>query len=373
MVYKNDDKALMYTRLIVALIFILSSLLLIGGCRRRSDVAKEDAITLYGFSVVKEPLENEIFPAYKTLWKEKTGQDLMFTPSYAGSELVTNQILSGVDADIAILAIDRNADKLVEGGATKNKWRSLPNNGIVNKTPFVIIVRGGNPKKIKDFSDLSNPGVKVIHPDPVSSGAGQWSILALYGSQITDRLNRRDVASDSETNDNNESSPKVVNVENSDLYDDKAVEFLKNVWKNVIATPGSAREARTAFERGEGDALITYELEAMQLLDKKNNSNKYQIIYPKATIFSEHPVIIIDQNMPPSKYAVVELFARHLWDRPAQEAWVKYHFRSVTDEKLNEKFPKIQMPLYVKDFGGWKKAYPEIIDGIWKQKISVLK
>src|SRR5262245_2784135 len=101
------------------------------GCRRRSEVAQETTITIYGFSVVKEPLVHEIIPAYQKIWYEKTGQRLTFADSYAGSELVTNQIISGVEADVAILAIERNADRLVDGKATKQRWREMPYGGIV--------------------------------------------------------------------------------------------------------------------------------------------------------------------------------------------------------------------------------------------------
>jgi sulfate transport system substrate-binding protein len=316
-------------------------------CRRKSDVAKEATIIVYGFSVVKEPLENEIFPAYQNLWLEKTGQHLTFTPSYAGSEMVTNQIVAGVEADVAILAIERNADRLVEKDATKHKWRKLPYAGIVNKTPMVILVRQGNPKRIRDFGDLARPGVKLIHCDPVSSGAGQWSLLAIYGSELIKSANK-----------------------DGKRDEQKALDTLRRVWKNVLTTPGSAREARTQFERGEGDALVTYELEALQLVDKKQG---FEIVNPPCTIFSEHPVIIVDHNMPPAKYAVVELFVRYLWERPAQEAWVKSSFRSVTDESLNERFVKIQTPFYVKDLGGWSRAYPEIIEGVWKQQVQAGK
>src|SRR5262245_15087015 len=104
----------MYMRKIMALGLALTLIFELGACRWKSDVAKEATITLYGFSVVKEPLEKEIFPAYEKLWFEKTGQRLTFTPSFAASELVTNQIISGVEADVAILSIARNADRLVE-------------------------------------------------------------------------------------------------------------------------------------------------------------------------------------------------------------------------------------------------------------------
>jgi sulfate transport system substrate-binding protein len=206
-------------------------------------------------------------------------------------------------------------------------------------------VRQGNPKSIRDFESLAKPGVKLIHADPASSGAGQWSLLAIYGSEL--------IKSERETGFRDEQ---------------KAFDLLRRVWKNVKATPGSAREARTHFERGEGDALITYELEAMQLLDKKL---PVEIVMPRATVFSEHPVVIIDHAMSASKYAMVELFVRSLWDPATQQTWVNAHFRSVTDEKLNEGFPKIEAPFYAKDLGGWSRAYPEIIEGVWKQRIQI--
>jgi sulfate transport system substrate-binding protein len=153
----------------------------------------------------------------------------------------------------------------------------------------------------------------------------------------------------------------------------KAFEVLRGVWKNVIATPGAAREARTQFERGEGDALVTYELEALQLFDKKTEC---EMIAPTSTVFSELPVVIIDHGMSPSKYALVELFARYLWSETAQKAWVKSYFRSVTDEKLNEaepRFAKIALPFTVADLGGWQPAYADIVEGVWKQRIQNVK
>jgi sulfate transport system substrate-binding protein len=297
--------------------------------------------------VVKEPLVGEIIPAYQKIWYEKTGQRLNFADSYAGSELVTNQIISGVEADVAILAIERNADRLVEGKATRQKWREMPYGGIVNKTPMMILVRRGNPKRIRDFGDLARAGVKVILCDPVYSGAGQWSLLAIYGSEL------------------------IKSEKSGGTRDPKrAAELLRTIAKNVIATPSSAREARTHFERGEGDALVTYELEALQLLDKKL---EVEMIVPPCTIFSEHPVVIVDHYMSAAKYAIVELFIRYLWERPAQEAWVKSRFRSVTDESLNKGFARIDSPFYVRDLGGWSRAYPEVIEGIWKRDVQAEK
>ena len=98
--------------------------------------------------------------------KANTAVDVRFTSSFAGSETITNQILQGVKAEIAILSIERDAQRLKQGGFVTSDWHTLPHKGIVNKTPFVILVRKGNPKGIHDFADLAKPGVKLIHPDP---------------------------------------------------------------------------------------------------------------------------------------------------------------------------------------------------------------
>src|SRR5437762_7980 len=141
-------------------------------------------ITSYGFSIMKESLEKAIYPAFANQWEHEHGQQVRFTSSFAGSETVTNQILQGVGAEIAILSIERDAERLSKGGFVSSDWHQLPNKGIINKTPFVILVRKGNPHGIRDFPDLAKPGVKLIHPDPVSSGGAQWSILGIYGSEL---------------------------------------------------------------------------------------------------------------------------------------------------------------------------------------------
>lgn len=163
----------------------LALALVASGCLPKPPGESGDiTITLYGFSILKESLETAIFPGFTAQWKQQHGQVVQFQSSFAGSETVTNQILQGAPAEIAILSIERDAQRLKNAGFVIGDWRSLPSNGIVNKTPFVIIVRKGNPKGIHDFPDLAKAGIRLIHPDPVSSGGAQWSILAIYGSEL---------------------------------------------------------------------------------------------------------------------------------------------------------------------------------------------
>jgi len=304
-------------------------------------------ITLYGFSIMKEALEKAVFPGFAALWKKEHGEDVHFTSSFAGSETITNQILQGVKAEVAILSIERDAQRLQQGGFVTTDWRSFPSKGIVNKTPFVILVRKGNPKGIHDFQDLAKPGVGLIHPDPVSSGGAQWSILAIYGSELLKSAKQS-------------GEPDTA----------RSVQTLQAIWRNVKSTPGSAREARTQFETGFGDALITYELEGLLM---KQAKTPVDIVIPLATIFSEHPVVVIDRNVVAGKRPMIDAFVRYLWTDEAQQAFVRFHFRSATNESFNDTnkdFGQIQMPFTVEYFGGWESAYPNVIEKVFRDQVQ---
>ncbi|MDX6443223.1 MAG: sulfate/thiosulfate transport system substrate-binding protein [Blastocatellia bacterium] len=309
-------------------------------------------ITLYGFSIMKESLEKGIYPAFVAKAKREHNVDIQFTSSFAGSETVTNQILQGVKAQIAILSIERDAQRLKDKGFVTSDWRLLPQKGIVNKTPFVIVVRKGNPKGIHEFSDLAKPGLKLIHPDPVSSGGAQWSILAIYGSQL--------MKSERESNGADHA---------------QAIQMLQAVWRNVISTPGSAREARTQFESGYGDALITYELDAL-LMKEGNAKADAEIVIPEATILSEHPAVVVDRNVSANDRPVIDAFMKYLWTEEAQRIFVKFHFRSATSDALtqeNKELATIKYPFTVDYFGGWGKAYPDVIEGVFRDQVQKRK
>ena len=337
----------------VAVAAVLFALAAIHGClpKPMSEGGGGINITLYGFSIMKEPLEKAIYPAFAAKAKREHNLDIHFTSSFAGSETVTNQILQGVKAQVAILSIERDADRLKLAGFVTSDWHLLPQKGIVNKTPFVILVRKGNPKGIHDFTDLAKPGVRLIHPDPISSGGAQWSILAMYGSEL--------VKSQKETGDPDRA---------------RALQTLQGIWHNVITTPASAREARTTFELGNGDALITYELDAL-LMKQANSKSDAEIVIPEATILSEHPAVVIDRNVSAVDRQVIDAFMQYLWSEEAQRAFVKFNFRSATNDALNQEnkeLATIKYPFTVNDplLGGWGRAYPEIIEGIFRDQVQ---
>ncbi len=300
-------------------------------------------IVFYGFSILGDVVDHGVFPAFQRHWKEKTGERVELVSSFAGSGTVTNQLILGVPGHLALLSLELDADKLAERGVVAaGSWRQLPFGGVVNRTPFIILVRPGNPKGIRDFADLARPGVRVVHPDPLTSGGANWAIVAEYGAGA--RSGGSDPAR-------------------------AGHDLLLGVWRNVVAQAASARAARTQFENGFGDALITYEQEA--LWDRARGKLKAEVVYPHSTVLSEHTLVRIDRNISPREKDLVDAFAAFLWSEEAQRIFVRYGFRSV-NEPLNQDNPafgSIADPFRIADLGGWKRARKEIVDSVWKDRV----
>jgi sulfate/thiosulfate transport system substrate-binding protein len=299
-------------------------------------------IVFYGFSILVEVMNKSVFPAFQDAWRDRTGEEVEFISSFGGSGTIRNQIEMGVPADLALLSLELDAQKLADAGVIPAKsWRKLPEQGVVNRTPFVILVRAGNPLGIGDFGDLAKSGIKIVHPDPLTSGGANWAIVAEYGSGF--RQANGDVAA--------------------------GKKMLEGIWRNVTAQAASARSARTQFENGFGDALITYEQEL--LVDKSQGKLKGEIVYPRSTIRSEHTLVIVDRNVRSEERELVQAFAEFLWSEKAQRLFVQHGFRSV-QESLNSgnpDFATIPDLFSIEDFGGWQKAKKEIVDAIWKDQV----
>ncbi len=297
-------------------------------------------LIVYGFSITGPAMNDGIFPAFQAHWLAQTGERVEFVGSFAGSGTITNQIIMGVPADLALLALELDAQRLVDAGILPGStWRDLPHDGVLNRSPFVIAVRPGNPLGIGDFADLARPGVGVVHPDPLTSGAANWSILAEYGA-----AGRR--------------QPAVPGAGRAQLA---------GIWGNVVAQAASARAARTQFDNGFGDALITYEQDLWA--DSHAGTWAGTIVYPPSTILSEHTLVVLDRNIAPDERDLVDAFVAFLWSDAAQRRFADYGFRSV-DPALNaDRFPPIADPFTVADLGGWSVAHPQIIEAIWKDQV----
>jgi sulfate/thiosulfate-binding protein len=299
-------------------------------------------IVLYGFSILEPVITKGIFPAFQKRWFEQTGQRVELISSFGGSGTVTNQLIMGVPAEVAILSTELDAQRLHKAGVVRgDTWKRLPHKGVMNRTPFIIQVRPGNPKGIYDFPDLTRPGIRIVHTDPLTSGAANWAIVAEYGAAV------RRTGSDP----------------------DAGRAMLLGIWRNVAVQAGSGRAARTQFDSGFGDALITYEQDA--IWSRSRGSSRFEIVCPRSTILSEHTVVVIDQRVSEKQRELVGAFVDFLWSEEAQRIFVRSGFRSV-DERLNSlnpQFGHIHDPFFIDDFGGWRKAKVTIIDEMWKNGV----
>ncbi|MFA7481848.1 MAG: substrate-binding domain-containing protein [Vulcanimicrobiota bacterium] len=297
-------------------------------------------ITLYGFSILGDVMNRAVFPAFAKRWEAQTGEQVELISAFAGSGTVTNQIKLGVPAQVAILSLELDAMALEKAGVLDGKtWKELPQQGVLNQTPFVILTRPGNPKGIEGFDSLARPGMQVVHPDPLTSGGAQWAILAEFGSVTLEGGSQRE-----------------------------AVELLTGLWRNVVAQASSARAARTQFEGGFGDALITYEQELV-VEDKLHG----EIVYPSRTVLSDHIVIVVERNIEPQDRELIAAFVEYLWSREAQGIFVSFGFRSLTQDlnSLNPKLIPLEHPFTVEDLGGWQAAHKSIVQSIWMDQVMV--
>ena len=301
---------------------------------------------VYGFSILAEVMNQDVFPAFSRRWKEKTGEEVTFTTSFSGSGTITNQIILGAPAVLAILSHEGDANRLKQAGAVTTDWREFPAHGVLNHTPFVILVRKGNPRKIASFADVARPGIGIIHPDPLTSGGAKWSILAEYGSAVSD-LRTADPA---------------------DRQRGKAQ--LLGIWKNVVGQSPSAAGARTQFENGLGDALITYEQQG--LIPRESGESKIEIVRPSKTIYSEHPVVVVDRNVRARDHDLVMALRDFLFSDEAQNLFVKHGFRSAVNPSLdaaNPRLPPLSGTFTVDEMGGWEAADAHVYEEIWKGQV----
>jgi sulfate/thiosulfate transport system substrate-binding protein len=334
------NKQIRWQRAAVTLLLVSLSLYILWPWLPGVNASRQRTIILYGFSILGEVMNEGVFPAFAAEWEAQTGEKVTLISAFASSGTVTNQMIMGVPAEVAILSLELDALRLVNNGILAGPtWRELPHAGVVNRTPFIIVVRPDNPKQITDFADLARPGVGVVHPDPLTSGGAQWALLAEYGSVLQQG-----------------GTPTAAH------------EQLLGIWRNVTAQAGSARAARTQFETGFGDALITYEQEVVY--DQARGRLAAAAVYPNSTILSEHTVVVLDRNITPEQRELVDAFVAFLWSEPAQRIFVAYGFRSV-DESLNNNphFGRIEHPFTVADLGGWPEARRVIIDAAWKEKV----
>lgn len=316
----------------------------VGGCR--SDKSSESStgvaqkaaqktrtLTLGAYTTPREPYGKAILPAFQKVWQEKKGESVKFEESYLGSGAQSRAIVGGFEADVAALSLEADVKKIAEAGLITSDWKATPTKGMVTRSIVVIGVRPGNPKSIKDWSDLAKPGHKVLTPNVRTSGGAMWNILAIWGA--SQRGKAGTAAGDTAG----------------------AISLLSSIIKNVQIMDKGARESMLTFENGIGDAIITYENE---VLVAKQSGKPYDYVVPPSTILIENPVAVVDKYAARHRATdVAQAFVEFLVTKPAQEAFAKFGYRPVNAEvekATAAQFPAVSDLFTISDLGGWDEV-----------------
>jgi sulfate transport system substrate-binding protein len=272
--------------------------------------------------------------AFAKYWKAKTGDDVSISASHGGSGKQARAIIDGLEADVATLALAADIDALAtRSDLVPANWQTrLKHNSSPYTSTIVFLVRKGNPKKIKDWSDLVRPGISVVTPNPKTSGGARWNYLAAWGWAL-----RQPGGS--------EASAKA---------------FVKDLYSHVPVLDAGARGATTTYvQRGIGDVLIAWENEAF-LAKKELGPEKVDIVVPSVSILAEPPVAVVDKIAArKGTAAVAKAYLDFLYTPEAQEIIAKNYYRP-RDQKVAQEyaanFPKVTLFTVDEVFGGWQKA-----------------
>ena len=282
----------------------------------------------------------EFNAAFVKHWKAQTGKEVSIKQSHGGSGKQARSVIDGLDADVVTLALAGDIDALyANGGWIPKDWQKrLPNNASPYTSTIVLVVRQGNPKGIKDWDDLIRPDVKVITPNPKTSGGARWNYLAAY------EYAKRKYGGEA-----------------------KAKEFMAKLYANVPVLDTGARGSSITFaQRNQGDVFISWENEAYLL--EKEFGNKVDFIYPSMSILAEPPVTVVDKNVDrKGTRKLAEAYLNFLYNEEAQDLIGKNFYRPISAKaqaKYAKQLPKLNLFTIDKDFGGWERASKEhFVDG----------
>ena len=277
----------------------------------------------------------EFNQAFAKHWKAKTGQDVSIRQSHGGSGKQARSVIDGNDADVVTLALAGDVDALHTNGKLipKDWQKRLPHNSAPYTSTIVLVVRAGNPKGIKDWDDLVRPDIKVITPNPKTSGGARWNYLAAW------EFAKRQYGSDA-----------------------RARAFVANLYKNVPVLDTGARGSSVTFaQRNQGDVFISWENEAHLL--EKEFGNRVDIVYPSLSILAEPPVAWVDKNVDrKGTRAVAQAYLEYLYSDEAQDLAGKHFYRPRHEKflaKYAAKLPKMQLFTLEKAFGSWEQVAKE--------------
>ncbi|CAN7278273.1 thiosulfate-binding protein [Brucella sp. NBRC 12952] len=288
------------------------------------------------YDIARE-LYEQVNKAFIADWKAKTGEDLTVNQSHAGSSKQARSILEGLEADVVTFNQVTDVQVLHDkGDLIPADWQKrLPNNSSPYYSFPAFLVREGNPKGIKNWDDLGRDDVKVVFPNPKTSGNARYTYLAATA-----------YANEAFKGDQ-----------------EKVHEFIGKIFKNVPVFDTGGRGATTTFaERGIGDVLVTFEAETRGTA-KVLGEDKYDVVVPEVSLLAEFPVTVVDKVVDKrGSRKIAEAYLNYLYAPEGQEILAQ-NFNRVHDKDVIEKhkdiYPDVRLVTVEDAFGGWEKVQKE--------------
>lgn len=324
------------------------ALALLAACGGGESREPGASLTLGAYTTPREAYA-ELLPGFREEWRRETGRELTIRESYLGSGAQARAIVGGFEADVAALSLAPDIEALRTAGLIRHDWTDGPERGMVSRSVVVIGVRPGNPKNIRDWADLARPDVEVLTPNARTSGGAMWNVLALYGAAIRGH----------------------AGVPAGDR--DAAVGQLARVLANVKIMDRGARDSMLTFERGVGDAIITYENE---ILVGRAKGERYDYVIPRSTILIENPIAVVDRYAERSGATdAARALVRYLRGPEAQRVFARHGLRPIRDDVAREveaQFPPVEDLFTIEDLGGWPAAQALLFDddGLYSQALA---
>ncbi len=278
-------------------------------------------------------LFSEVNKVFGEQWKAKTGDTLRVKASHGGSGKQARSVIDGLAADVVTLALAYDIDEIADNKLLRQDWqKQLPDNAAPFYSTIVFLVRKDNPKAVKDWNDLVRSDVKVITPNPKTSGGARWNYLAAWAYALKQPGGN----------------------------DAKAKDFVRALFKNVPVLDSGARASTITFvQRNIGDVLLAWENEAF-LAQNELGKDKFDIVIPSLSILAEPPVAIVDSVVDKrGTRAVAEAYLKFLYTPEGQALGAKHYYRprlAEVAEKVADKFPKLSLVTIDEQFGGWRNA-----------------
>ncbi|HTJ63265.1 MAG TPA: sulfate ABC transporter substrate-binding protein [Alphaproteobacteria bacterium] len=273
---------------------------------------------------------NAAFTAY---WKKQSGEDVTIQQSHGGSGKQARTVIDGLEADVVTLGIPTDIDAIANAGLIAKDWvKRLPLDSTPYTSTIVFLVRKGNPRGIRDWGDLVQPGVSVIAPNPKTSSGGQMAYYAAYGWAL-DEFGGDEA---------------------------KARDYIGKLYKNVPVLDSGARGATVTFtQRRVGDVLLAWENEAF-LAIKESGADQFEIVVPPESVLAQPSVAVVDEVVDGNgNRKLAEAYLNFLYSDEGQDIAAQWFYRPRSEAvmaKYASRFRPVKLFTVPEKFGSWAAA-----------------